>query len=273
MAPGPTLSSDYDPNKCLLSAGGPCQACLKLVTLDAQISHPQSSIIDLRTKRRLLKTNINYQHDPLIHRFPVEIAAQVFIFYVEEIIHHFRVDSTPESELSAPLQILGSVCHTWRTPQLWSTINVHLYSISSIPLHIDMARRWLNRSAQLPLSISLSFSDSYAIQMVSPLFVLIREHAPRWRQLNLRIRTIYYEKLIGGLDILPSLQKIVLYPPSESTWTSTEDFCTGKTPCLEHLEASNIILAKVHVQWSALTSFDATGIYLADILGLLRWSH
>ncbi|KAF9474206.1 hypothetical protein BDN70DRAFT_866582 [Pholiota conissans] len=279
----PVKDTEYDPTRCTVNSGGSsCEACLTLAKIDSETLSSSSAYgrtSGVEYRKRALKTQINQRHDPFIHRMPVEIASQIFVSFLEDesVVGNdcFLRSSTRELAWFAPL-LLASVCHTWRkialsTPQLWTFLHVHLSDASSVPTYTDLTRRWLRRTGQLPLSISLSFSGTYASHTVSPLFDVIRECSSRWRQLSLRISTNYYDKLVHGLEVLPSLEEILLHPPTESVWSSAIDsFGVGRTPSLHHLEVSNLSLAKIPIQWDLLTTFEATDIFLADIMGLLR---
>ncbi|KAF8170081.1 hypothetical protein BJ912DRAFT_998303, partial [Pholiota molesta] len=284
----PTKRDVYDPSKCALNLGGTsCEACRSLAKVDSDKSPKKESTYGIVTtagleyKKRLLRTQINHRHDPFVHRMPIEIASQIFISFLEDDDttegHDFFRSSNRRRGWAAPL-LLASVCHTWRkialsTPQLWTFLHVHLSKSSNIPIYTELTGQWLGRSGQLPLSIGLSFADTYPSHTVAPLFDIIRECSPRWRQLMLRIATNYYKKLVHGLDVLPSLEEILLHPPTESAWSSADNFGVGRTPSLRHLEVSNISLAKVPIQWNLLTTFEATDIFLADIMGLLRMAQ
>lgn len=242
----------------------PCEACSSLKEANSQIlPNLLVAVPNVDEQKRILRTKVNYGHDP-VHRIPLEIAAQIFTSYL---------DVTASARFASLL--LASVCHTWRsialsTPQLWTSIHIQIMGESSIEVRTELAKQWLRRSGQLPLSISLTFADTYPTHMVEPLFEVMREYSLRWRHLTLRIASLYYQKLVNRHDTLPSLEEILLYPPTESIWVSADTFAVGPTPALRHLAVSNISLAKVPVSWAQLTTFSATDIFLADIMGLLR---
>ncbi|KJA24367.1 hypothetical protein HYPSUDRAFT_526014 [Hypholoma sublateritium FD-334 SS-4] len=252
-----------------------CETCSGLKQIVSEIP-PSASSFNLSEKRRTLRTKVNYRHDPL-HRLPFEIVSQIFISYLDEsessdkIFSHESVDP---STRNSPL-LLASVCHTWRaaafsTPQLWARIHVYLSGFSTIPARTNIAKQWLCRTGQLPLDISLTFADTYPSNAVAPLLDLLREHAPRWRQLTLRIAATHCSTLVDGLAVLPLLTAIRVHPPAASIWAAQEPLAVGHTPVLRHIAVANLALARVLIAYARLTSLEAADVFLADIARVLR---
>jgi len=119
----------------------------------------QDSIEKIQIKRRALRTVMN--HDPLIHKFPPEIASRVFIQYAP------TSDFFSENSKNCPLY-LGAVCQKWRqlawaTPQLWSSLRIgrrsdwYAFRRNSEDLP-QLVTEWLERSSSLPLAIDFHMS-------------------------------------------------------------------------------------------------------------------
>ena len=103
--------------------------------------------------RTAIRTVMNENHDPLIHKFPPEIASHIFI--------HYSPPSTFFNELDTnnPL-FLGAVCQKWRqlawaTPELWTSLSIIPNAKYNFIEHPPLVKQWLERSASLPLTIRL----------------------------------------------------------------------------------------------------------------------
>jgi hypothetical protein len=152
----------------------PCNLCEELANLETLITR-------LGTKRFELKRNRNRTHSPFIRMIPPEIIARISGFT--------STNFTIIGSLPAPI-LLSSVCRDWRqtvigTPRLWTSIRINLPSISetskmracalsSLATFID---KWLARSGQLPLRISLTSANqtpgSQTVEMCRPIFQVI----------------------------------------------------------------------------------------------------
>ncbi|CAA7265238.1 unnamed protein product [Cyclocybe aegerita] len=140
---------------CEVDEGAPCNPCLKIVDLDAQISNVRAVLKRLTDARRIFQTERNYIHDPIARNFPPEIISRIFSLYS----HPHGDDTSPDKEDLHPL-ILGAVCKTWRgiawnTTELWTrlSISVDPYIKKNIVRERQMTFEWLARAGNLPLSL------------------------------------------------------------------------------------------------------------------------
>ncbi|KAF8961064.1 hypothetical protein BDZ97DRAFT_2077059 [Flammula alnicola] len=269
--------SDYDPHECPVSSGQPCDACTKLAELDAVIA----DIIDrqlagLIEKRRALKTEVNHYHNPLIHRLPSEIASYIFTLYVESVNDRLLSEEPYDKADSSPPLLLAAVCKTWReialtTPQLWASANIFLRNSDLRGSQAELVKQWLDRSGQLPLSISLTTDvpDRHRVQEESflPLFDVVRQYAHRWRSLTLYSDMRFNHYIIGDLMQAPMLETIRLFRDYYSS--SVVTFHLPETPSLRHFTINNISVSDVVLQWDTLTFFEGDLIRVDEMLMIL----
>ena len=110
----------------------------------------------LRLKRYVLKRKINQFHSPVVRQLPPDVTSTIFEFCLPDFTDHPLTPYIKEN-LSLPLS-LGAICSYWRdiawsTPILWSTLVVCDPSKHNSHVVTGLAREWLTRSGQLPLSI------------------------------------------------------------------------------------------------------------------------
>ncbi|KAJ7187994.1 hypothetical protein C8R46DRAFT_878455 [Mycena filopes] len=114
-----------------------------------------------------------------------------------------RAPGTPLG-LTAPLVLLR-VCRAWRTvalslPDLWTSLSVVVSDGQSFP-PLDVASRWLRRSGDLPLTLSLCQTNEsegnqeYADEMLA----VFMRYLTRWRDVRLDIANPTY-----GRSLQPS---------------------------------------------------------------------
>ncbi|KAF8956707.1 hypothetical protein BDZ97DRAFT_2062743 [Flammula alnicola] len=265
--------ADYDPHECSVSSTQPCNACAKLIELDAAIDR---QLADLIEKRRALKTQVNHHHSPLIHRLPSEIASHVFTLYVESVNDRLLSKKPFNEADGSPPLLLASVCKTWRetalaTPRLWASAHIFLYDSDLQDLKAELVKQWLDRSGQLPLSITLIIDppefDRALEKSFSRLFDIVRQYSHRWHSLTLYCDMRYNHYIIGDLMQAPMLQTICLLPDYYSMGST---FHLPETPSLHHFEInSDISLSDVVVQWDNLTYFEGYSNSPGEILTIL----
>src|SRR5437016_9133979 len=81
-----------------------------------------------------VKRHINNGCDPFNSHLPPEIISHIFAIYVAEFNSNLDLQCS-STEHGGPL-LLGAVSKLWRevafgTPQLWSTINIHILSLTN----------------------------------------------------------------------------------------------------------------------------------------------
>ena len=159
-----------------------CNVCGRLKDVDDQIRTAQALVANLLRTRQLVSTQINLTHNKdLFHRMPNEVLGHIF------------EDCGPSYALR-----VGAVCRRWRriarsTPRLWTTIKIQLFSnIPWLNSTLDLAREWLSRSGQLPLTINVTCYtmmniSSSQMNAMEAIIKLINEYAHRWQDLQLRV--------------------------------------------------------------------------------------
>ncbi|TBU45844.1 hypothetical protein BD309DRAFT_955201 [Dichomitus squalens] len=99
-----------------------------------------------------------------VNALPVEILSQVFVYLLSP-------PGAPIKQGHAKFLKVAHVCHRWRTialenPMLWTSFPLH---------HAEMVEQCVNRSGQLPLTVSLTQGMSESIpQLVSPASYRVR---------------------------------------------------------------------------------------------------
>ncbi|KAF8961082.1 hypothetical protein BDZ97DRAFT_1256023 [Flammula alnicola] len=265
--------SNYDPHKCSVSNGQPCDACAKLAELDAVIDR---QLADLVEKQLTLKIEVNHHHNPLVHRFPSEITSHIFTLYVESINDRLEFEQPSNKADRSPPLLLASVCRTWReialkTPRLWASANIFLYKSDLRGSQAELVKQWLDRSGQLPLSISLTMDlpDHCQVQeeSFSRLFDVVRQYSHRWHSLTLYSDIRYNRYIIGDLIHAPMLETIRLLSEDYSIGTT---FHLPQTPSLRHFEINgSISVSNVVVQWDNLTYFEGYSNSPDELLTIL----
>ena len=144
-----------------------CDVWDEIVELDTLLGR-------LRLKRYDLKRKINRFHSPIVCQLPPDVTAIIFEFCLPDFTDYqmdrlsavspFTCFTKLKEDLSIPLS-LGAICSYWReiawsTPSLWSSLFIHAPGVrdsssSSHTMPSGIAREWLARSGQLPLSIRI----------------------------------------------------------------------------------------------------------------------
>ncbi|KAF8959209.1 hypothetical protein BDZ97DRAFT_1838637 [Flammula alnicola] len=284
------FAEDFEPAKCAIyGPGNPCDICLQISEMDAQIAHARALLADLGPKRQqLLKTKVNTLHDPVTRYLPVEVASLIFIFYVHgtditQLDYNAR-SSTEEDHHGIPL-VLAAVCKAWRrivfaTPRLWTSMNIDLSIAQDPALQVELATQWLSRSGHIPLSISIDVpldeGSQQPNQHTGDLFELLKTYAFRWQQLTLFIPSKFYHAFTDGLGGVPLLESLSLIPTTydmiELDDPLADEFALTATPCLKDLAVLYLGLNQLQIQMDALTSIWYSPIGLDEIFEILSHS-
>ncbi|KAF8956988.1 hypothetical protein BDZ97DRAFT_137325 [Flammula alnicola] len=269
----------FDPTTCARSEGKPCDACMKIAAIDAQIAYAQTLLDGLeRERQRLLISEANDRHDPFIQHFPPEITSQIFTFAIQDNPQ----STTDQSYRTTPLR-LGSICKTWReiafaTPGLWTSINLCLQQEDQISANqVELVTQFLRRSGQVPLSVNLKLlhTPEYpeTVSNLNALFSVIKAHAPRWRHLDLFLPNRYFPAFTGDLRQAPLLEYLQLIPRDTGDETELklgEQFELWEILCLKELKISQFDINNFHgQQMNNLTSFEAEFIAIDEICEVL----
>ena len=93
-------------DRCVMPDGNRCSACTKDIALEQQLKELAKSMEKICIKRRTLRTVMNQNHDHLIHRFPPEIASQIFFYYS-------LTSSCLDTHEKTNTLRLGAICQKW----------------------------------------------------------------------------------------------------------------------------------------------------------------
>ena len=164
----------------------------------------------LKLKRYDLKRKINRLHSPIVSHLPPDVTSTIFEFCLPDFTDHRLLPYTKE-DLSVPLS-LGAICSYWRdiawsTPSLWSSLVVRVPNEHDFHMATGIvAKEWLDRSGQLPLSIRV-LSKTYN-KTISALANIINQYSTRWFNLDLYIPDQYYQLFHGTDNHAPILKSI-----------------------------------------------------------------
>ncbi|KAF5317028.1 hypothetical protein D9611_003589 [Ephemerocybe angulata] len=258
----------------------------RLIELEKEIKG-LTSLLEKTTKEKaavLKKIRPIKALTSLIRRLPTEILQLIFL--------HARIPPAPDTTTfracDTPFTLLR-VCRSWReiaenTPQLWSTFNVSLpqqlvdrQDPSKIASFIDEVRRWLKRSGDVPLRITVSKdSDStdraqlLSREALNSAFRVVVEQCRRWEALDVELCEATM-KLLADLtaDSTPLLKSLKI---REYKWynANTSLFrCTAllSAPHLEklHVWSNDPLVHKLSdapVKWANLTSLSLGNTYV-----------
>ncbi|THU93094.1 hypothetical protein K435DRAFT_779985 [Dendrothele bispora CBS 962.96] len=186
-------------------------------------------IARLHTRKEKLSSYIHKHRQLLspIRRFPPEMIAELFTYCLPSTYPPTRDPS------EAPL-LLTLVCKQWReialcTPYLWSALHIYIpYSRVQdkgfMEIRKNRIKQWLERSGNLPLSLSLTHrksdwewtrqgSDNQEL-LISSLMECFIEYSSRWKDLTLNAPDTVFQ-LIGAVppEKLRALQRLSINVP------------------------------------------------------------
>ncbi|KAF8196783.1 hypothetical protein K438DRAFT_1825544 [Mycena galopus ATCC 62051] len=188
----------------------------RLKELDDKIAEMQKAIDKLAEERDGIEAYVQ-SHKALIsptRRLPPDIIQEIFIACLPT--HRNCVISASE----API-LLGRICSSWRalslsTPRLWCSLHVaeplRAPNDGSFDL-IEIAKTWLGRSGQCPLSISLQSADgrgspSETCPSIQILQTLV-SFAPRWQHIDFSTPPSFLWDIMSYLDTdMPLLETV-----------------------------------------------------------------
>ncbi|KIM38268.1 hypothetical protein M413DRAFT_448001 [Hebeloma cylindrosporum] len=261
------------PERCVALNGHPCVACIEDIELEKEMNQGEGSIDSKIQKRRALRTTMNENHDRLIHRFPPEIAFEIFIQYGASF------DKRGDSR-SHPLY-LGAVCQKWRqlawaTPELWTSLH-----IASSPLQVNeslpqLVAQWLERSAALPLTIDFEFIVCHLVQhpadkIYPEVINHLNHHSERWREVHLKLPARHLNRLCGSFqgNILRTLVLSGIYDEPSNT-SGLAFFGMKSKPSPTHLTLDSFRLISVDIAWNFITVASLKTIPVDECFEFLR---
>ncbi|KIM47374.1 hypothetical protein M413DRAFT_439059 [Hebeloma cylindrosporum] len=259
------------PESCTILDGNPCAACTEdiecekeIKELQKQIQELESRIAKLHLRRRPLRTAMNENHDRLIHRFPSEIASHIFL------------QCSPPSTIFDGYKMintlyLGSVCQKWRqlawaTPDLWTSLNIGPPMERNEGL-LQLIAEWLERSASLPLTITLE-DRSGRFDKVDEVIELLNKHSARWHDMRLDIPAHLLERLSGSSQENMLRRLFIRDPKSGRSQLST--FTMKTKPRLTDLALAIAGISYVDIVWNNLTVASVGSMGVDNCLELIR---
>ena len=255
------------PEQCVVLDGKPCSACTEDMKLEKKIKELEIKIKKINIRRRALRTVMNENHDPLIHKFPPEIASHIFI--------HYSPPSTFFNELDTnnPL-FLGAVCQKWRqlawaTPELWTSLSIIPNAKYNFIEHPPLVNEWLERSASLPLTIRLEDHWGW-VDDDDKMINILNKHSARWLalQLNLPARHLHRFSGLSQGNIL--CQLVLCHPPHTPGPSDFSTFSMKSKPSPIVLALRTVGLSHIDIGWNNLAKAWVAGIGVDECFELIR---
>ena len=268
------------------SKSSPCKSCVELENLE-------NALAKQRMKQYELKRNINRIHSPFIRVIPPEIIAKISGF----AITNFAItNSLPDAIL------LSSICSDWRravveTPELWSSVKINLPAIPlqtsematsstlRLPRLATFIDKWLSRSGQLPLNISLCYnnyhdwddiaSDPLTQEQYRPIFKILDQYSSRWRRLNIFVPSTLLQ-LLQRPERLPKLERLHIASCMSDSADPSHIINFPRAPCLTTVEIQQYKSYKlptspfIGIHWDTVTHLSVTVISKDTLLMVLR---
>ncbi|KAF9072205.1 hypothetical protein BDP27DRAFT_435015 [Rhodocollybia butyracea] len=135
-----------------------------------------------------------------IRRLSNEVLLHIFEYVCEENLlqsYPWFSDRRPLIELISPVitylptMAISSVCSRWRvlalsSPSLWANIKVEMYTpagekATALVGFVDTVARFLERSGNWPLSLSLYMEGIPSYETGQPPLTFLTQHARRWK--------------------------------------------------------------------------------------------
>jgi hypothetical protein len=232
------------------------------------MSELEIRIKKIHIRRRALRTTMNENHDPLIHRFPPEIASHIFTQYSPP-------NASSNEFYKISLLYLGAVCQKWRqlawaTPELWTSLYVSCGKKHNDDLP-QLVTEWLERSASLPLTIR--YVDRWGlISDGDEIIDILNKHSARWHDMHFEIPAPQLHRLNGSSQE-NSLRRLVLHHPFTRAQGQPSDFSPfsmKSKPSPVDLTLTRVGLRYVDILWNNLTAASVNHIGLDESLELIR---
>ena len=238
----------------------------------------------LRLKRYDLKRKINRFHSRIVCQLPPDVTAIIFEFCLPDFTDYqmdrlsavspFTCFTKLKEDLSIPLS-LGAICSYWReiawsTPSLWSSLFIHAPGVrdsssSSHTMPSGIAREWLARSGQLPLSIRiLAYPGN--LRAFPALVHIINQYSSRWSDLDFYMPQCYYRYFHATAPILKSIR----FQCSDNATNLDVLDLQLACPRLERANLWSFPVYRTNIQWDNLTHLTLDSISVADSFLILR---
>ncbi|KIM47375.1 hypothetical protein M413DRAFT_439060 [Hebeloma cylindrosporum] len=257
----------YRPKRCTAVVDDKrCAACSEDIKLEQEINELEIQIQKIQSRRRALRTAMNENHDPLIHKFPPEIASHIFMQYSPPRLYPGR---------NNPLY-LGAVCQKWRqlawaTPELWTSLRIAPRTEFATNLCDDLPQlvnEWLERSASLPLAISVHGHRGWTEDRVD----IVNKHSARWYDIEFDIPGPLLPRFSGSSQVNILRRLTLAQPFSPSHLSPLSRFSMKSTPSPIDLMLRAVRLPHIDIIWNDLTMASVDNIGVDDCLELIRRS-
>jgi len=255
------------PEQCVVLDGKPCSACTEDIELEKEITELENKIQKINIRRRALRTAMNENHDPLIHKFPPEIASHIFIQYSPPPSTFFK-----ELNTNNPLY-LGAVCQKWRqlawaTPDLWTSLSIIPNAKYNSIDRPALVNEWLERSASLPLTIRLEDRWGW-VDNDDKMINILNKYSARWHDLQLNLPARHLHRFSGSSqrNILGQLVLCHHHTPARSDFST---FSMKSKPSPIVLALRTVGLSHVNIGWNNLAKAWVAGIGVDECFELIR---
>ena len=256
------------PEHCVVLDGKPCAACTEDMELEKEIKQLEIRIEEIHSMRRALRMTMNENHDPLIYKFPPEIASHFLMKYSPPSMFFER------SHKISPLY-LGAVCQKWRqlawaTPGLWTSLKPGCPLVEKFNNNLpQLMTEWLERSASLPLTFRLVDHRGW-LDGPQPINIL-NMHSVRWHDMHIEVPANLLDRFCGSSqgNILRRLVLCHPFAPGRNIRNlSTFSMKTKASPT--DLTLRTVGLPYVNILWDNLTVASVYNIGVDDCLELIR---
>ncbi|KAF9061200.1 hypothetical protein BDP27DRAFT_1338516 [Rhodocollybia butyracea] len=168
---------------------------------DSEVARLQEQIMVIQAEKQQLET----QHARIrsflspMRRLSNEILLDIFEYVCEENLlqsYPWFSNKRPLIELTSPVitylptMAISSVCSLWRvlalsSPSLWANIRVEMCTPAqdkaALVAFVDTVTRYLDRSCDWPLRLSLYIEGIPSYETEQPFFTSLTQHAHRWK--------------------------------------------------------------------------------------------
>ncbi|KDR85934.1 hypothetical protein GALMADRAFT_132554 [Galerina marginata CBS 339.88] len=246
-------------------------------------------------QRRELKADINHLHPSMIDRMPVEVASNIFEFYVGD-----RSFEVPVGRPPLALQ-LGAVCQTWRriawsTPQLWASISLDLsvrperiseHAVQRYKIIEKLLSDWIARAGCFPLSIELYSRHSIElgnIEWLLPIIHIVNSLSTRWKCLNLHLPMSVLPQFFvntGQFNTASLLEEIQIWNITTLLELISGSINLGGTagdaggivkPAPKKVGLGAVRVKSLDIEWNNVISLEIRIVYINEIFYILRHS-
>ncbi|KAF7346683.1 F-box domain-containing protein [Mycena sanguinolenta] len=234
----------------------------RLSDVDAQISHHESILQELKQQRSAILSELNLVTYPIL-TLPPEITAEIF---------KWCIDTGMRLRLSVAPLLLTRICRDWRalafsTPALWDTISE--IELGVHPGEEAAIERWFSRAGTRPLSLEIDCPESLGSACLES---VILQHASQLQCLTLMTnpKVLRDFTTVQSFPILHNL--MVACSDGDDNESHIQLFGIHGAPALRHLSLDNMLPSMTIMPWAQLTKLTLSALPLWECLNALRWA-